>query len=429
MTVSSQSEAGIGTPSGVEGDSHSFARMHILLIHQVFLRTDEAGMTQHYEFARYLAGRGHRVTVLAGTRSYLTGGVVATRRPTVIEPGLEVVPCAVWGSVHRSFLLRGVGFATFMLTSLWRGLRLKSVDLVWSTSPPLPQVCTAWCLAWLKRAPLVFEVRDPWPAVAVQVGVLHNRFLIAVAEAAERFLYRQARRITVNSPGFIPYLRQRGVPEAKVTLVPTGVDTGFIHPGVEGRPFRSQHDLEGKFVALYAGAHGLSNDLGTILHAASLLRDEAGIVFVLVGDGKEKPHLVAQASDMGLTNVRFLPAVPKAEMPGVLAAADCGLACLKPIPLFTTTYPNKVFDYMAAGRPVVLAIDGVIRQVVEQAGAGLSGPPGDPAALAEAVRTLAADPQRRQEMGRKGRAFVEAHFSRRDVVRRLESVLLEARGR
>jgi glycosyltransferase involved in cell wall biosynthesis len=144
---------------------------------------------------------------------------------------------------------------------------------------------------------------------------------------------------------------------------------------------------------------------------------------VFLGDGKEKPALEQQALEMGLKNVLFLPPVPKAEMGQALAAADACLAILKPVPLYATVYPNKVFDYMAAGKAVLLAIDGVIRQVVEQAQAGVFVPQGDPQALAAAVRRLAQDPQAAKKMGRNGREYVEAHFDRAVLASRLEEVM------
>lgn len=402
--------------------------MHILLLHQLFSRLDEPGLTQHYDYCRHLVRAGHRVTVLVGTRSYLTGQPTAHQQPEVLEPGFTILPCAVMASVHRSFLHRALGFFSFMLSALWRGLFVHDVDLVWCSSPPLPQACTAWALAWLKRAPFVFEVRDPWPEAAVQVGVLRNPLLIGLARAVEDFLYRRARRVVVNSPGYVPYMQRHGVPERKIALVPNGVNLGlFSKAAVRAAPaFRVQYGLEGKFVALYTGAHGLSNHLETVLEAAECLRNEDHIRFVLVGDGKEKPRLVAQAERLGLTNVLFLPAVPKEEVPAVLAAADCGLAVLKPIPLFATTYPNKVFDYMAAGLPVVLAIDGVIRELVERAGAGLTVPPADGRAMAEAVLALSRDPDLARRMSRNGRACAEAEFDRGTIARWMEQVLLDA---
>ena len=159
-------------------------------------------------------------------------------------------------------------------------------------------------------------------------------------------------------------------------MIPNSADPDMFDPEDDGAAFRTAHGLQDKFVVLYAGAHGMSNDLGVVLEAARLLRErKPKMRIVLLGDGKEKPRLVQQAEEMKLDNVLFLPPVPKTDMAGALAGADACLAILKAVEEYKTTYPNKVFDYMAAGRPVVLAIDGVIREVVEAAGCG-SSPPG-----------------------------------------------------
>jgi glycosyltransferase involved in cell wall biosynthesis len=388
--------------------------MHILLIHQAFAALDEPGGTRHHEFARYLAGRGHRVTVVASPVSYLTG-TARRQRISWVErqdggPGVRVLRAYTYPALHRSFAHRVFSFFSFMASSFMIGLNVRDVDLVWGTSPPIFQGATAMALARLKRVSFLFEVRDLWPAFAVAVGVLRQPLLIRASEWLERTLYRQADCLMVNSPGFVEHVRGLGADQ--VELIPNGADPGMYDPAADGSTFRREHGLEGKFIALYAGAHGMSNDLRVVLDAAGRLRDRPDIVFVFLGDGKEKPALLALAAEMGLENVSFLPPVPKTEMPQALAASDACIALLKPIPLYATVYPNKVFDYMAAGRPVVLAIGGVIRQVVEAAGAGIVVPPGDAEAMAEAVRKLADDRQLGSEMGWNGRRCVEADFSR-----------------
>ena len=399
--------------------------MHILLIHQAFAALGEPGGTRHHELARWLTRRGHRVTVLAGGVSYLTGdaGPLAAREWTD-DAGVHIRRCAMYGGWHRSFFHRVLSFVSFMLSSFTAGLRVRQVDVVWGTTPPLFQGLTAWLLARLKRAAFAFEVRDLWPAFAVAVGVLKNRLLIRLSEGLERCLYRRADRVVVNSPGYIEHVRTRGA--QRVDLVPNGVDVAMFDPEATGAAFRAAHGLEGKFISLYAGALGLSNDLGVVLAAAAGLRDEPGIAVVLLGDGKERPALEAQAQGLGLRNVHFIPAVPKDEMDQALAAADTGIAVLKPLDVYKTTYPNKVFDYMAAGRPVVLAIDGVIRQVVEQAGGGVFVPPGDPAAMAQAIRDLACDPVAARRMGLAGRKYVAAHFDRSTLANGMEAILSQA---
>ncbi|MGD8821938.1 MAG: glycosyltransferase family 4 protein [Anaerolineales bacterium] len=397
--------------------------MHILLIHQIFIRPQDAGGTRHYEFARYLVEHGHRVTVLAGSRSYLTGQEIDAPQREEIEHGFEVVRCHVISGVHRSFVWRTLGFLSFMASAFFNGLKIGQVDLVMGTSPPLFQAVSAWALARLKRVPFLFEVRDLWPYFAVSVGVLTNPVLIRLSEWLERFLYRGANRLVVNSPGFIEHVHARG--GRRVELVPNGVDVSTFDPQADGKAFRKAHGLESKFVIMYAGAHGLSNDLGVAVEAAARLKDRSEIVFVFVGDGKEKPALQARVETLALENVIFLSPVIKADVPSTLAGADACLAILKPIEAYTTTYPNKVFDYMAAGKPVLLAIDGVIRKVVEQAGAGLAVPPGDPAALAEAVKKLAEDPAAAKRMGAAGRRQVEDHFDREKLAGDIEQIMAE----
>jgi len=401
--------------------------MHILLVHQAFAALDEPGGTRHYELARYLAKQGHLITIIASPVSYLTGEATSSKaHPKLEESGGDTGAVTVrrvytYRALHKSFVHRTFSFISFMLSSFVAGLGVGEVDVVWGTSPPIFQGATAWALARLKGVPFLFEVRDLWPAFAIQVGVLRNRLLIRLSEWLEGFLYRHADQLMVNSPGFIQHVTARGA--RRTALIPNGADPRMFDPHAQGEEFRQAHGLLGKFVVLYAGAHGLSNDLGIVLEAAERLRGEPEIAVVLLGDGKEKAALMARAAELGLSNVYFLPPLSKSEMPDALAAADACLAILKPIPLYATVYPNKVFDYMAAGRPVILAIDGVIRQVVEEAGAGVFTPPGDAAALAGAIRALHSAPRMRQEMGRRARRYVEQHFDRAVLAAQLETLL------
>jgi glycosyltransferase involved in cell wall biosynthesis len=394
--------------------------MHILLIHQAFAAIDEPGGTRHYELARYLTGRGHQVTVITSAVSYLTGKK-RTAPPKSEDGELRILSAYTYPALHRSFVHRVVSFVSFMLSSFSLGMRVKKVDLVWGTSPPIFQGLTAWAIARLKRVPFLFEVRDLWPAFAIGVGVLRNPLLIRASLWLERFLYSHADLLLVNSPGFIEHVRRGGA--RRIELVPNGADPAMFDPAASGEDFRRLHHLQGRFVVLYAGAHGMSNDLSVALQAAALLPQSSPVTVVLLGDGKEKPALLAQARELGLKNVLFIPPAPKQEMAQALAAADACLAILKPVELYKTVYPNKVFDYMAAGKAVILAIDGVIREVVEEAGAGVFSPPGDPQALAQAMLDLASQPETCKAMGSRGRQAVETRFSRGVLAEKLEGIL------
>ncbi|HET6846728.1 MAG TPA: glycosyltransferase family 4 protein, partial [Anaerolineales bacterium] len=281
--------------------------MHILLIHQAFASLHEPGGTRHFELARMLVARGHQVTVIASPVSYITGARMETgaSTPTGIPQGFRILRAAVYQAHHRSFLHRMLAFFTFMLSSFWLGLGVHSVDLVWGTSPPIFQGVTAWLLSRLKRARFLFEVRDLWPEFAVAVGVLKNPILIRMSEWLERFLYRQADIVIVNSPGFVEHVKVRGA--RQVELIPNGADPSMFDASATGSDFRREHHLGDLFVALYAGAHGMSNDLGVLVDAARLLQGEE-IQIVLVGDGKEKPALLERAA--GLDNILFLPPAP-----------------------------------------------------------------------------------------------------------------------
>jgi glycosyltransferase involved in cell wall biosynthesis len=388
--------------------------MHILLIHQAFAALHEPGGTRHHEMARYLAARGHQVTIIASPVSYLTGKAGGKHIPWVEhqarEPGVNVLRAYTYPALHKSFVHRIFSFLSFMIASFLIGLNVRKVDLVWGTSPPIFQGMTAWVLARLKRVPLLFEVRDLWPAFAIAIGVLRQPLLIRASEWLERFLYKHADQVVVNSPGFINHVQARGA--MQIALVPNGAEVAMFDPAATGELFRQKLGLQDKYIALYAGAHGLSNDLGTLLEAAKQLSKLPDLAIVLLGDGKEKPALQARAAQMGLSNIHFVPPVPKNEMPDALAAANACIAILKPIPLYETVYPNKVFDYMAAGRPIVLAMQGVIREVIEEAQAGIAVFPGDADALAAAIRYLVEHPQEGSAMGLRGRRHVEHNFNR-----------------
>ena len=219
----------------------------------------------------------------------------------------------------------------------------------------------------------------------------------------EKFLYKRADKLIVNSPGFVDHVSKKGGED--ITVIPNGADPALFENEPQGEDIRPQLGWEGKFIVLYAGAHGMSNDLEVVLNAADLLRNTKEIQFILIGDGKEKTKLLALATEHKLDNVSFLNPVPKTEMKTYLSAADVCLAILKPIELYKTTYPNKVFDYMAVGKPVILAIDGVIKSVVEAAECGIFCPPGDPQALKTAVLSMQTNKKNLPILGKNGKAI------------------------
>ncbi|MEW6288154.1 MAG: glycosyltransferase family 4 protein [Chloroflexota bacterium] len=401
--------------------------MRILLINQAFVSPEEPGHTRHFEMAKFLQSRGHELVIVASDLNYQTGQRTVARKGLFAEQnfdGVRVLRSYIYPALHRSYFWRVISFFSFMFSSVWTALQVRDVDLVMGTTPPIFQAVSAWFVALLRRKPFLLEVRDLWPEFGVSMGVLKNPLVIALARWLERFLYARATHILVNSPAYREYMLAKGVPADKVAYIPYGTDVDMFNPQVDGSSLRAELGLQDKFIVLYAGALGQANDIDTLLRAANRLKVEEKIRFVLFGDGKERPRLEAEAQRMGLSNVIFAGTRPKKEMPRVVAAADVCLAILQDIPMFRTTYPNKVFDYMAAGRATVLVIDGVSRRLIEESGGGVFVQPGDDAMLAEKLLELAQDPQRLRQMGRDAREYLVKHLDRRDKLNETLALLV-----
>jgi len=391
--------------------------MRILLINQAFVSPDEPGHTRHFEMAKFLRSRGHELVIVASDLNYQTGQRTVAHKGIFAEQnfdGVRVLRSYIYPALHRSYFWRVISFFSFMFSSVWTALQVKDVDLVMGTTPPIFQAVSAWFVAWVRRKPFLLEVRDLWPEFGVSMGVLKNPVVIALARWLEMFLYARATHILVNSPAYKKYMIGKGVPENKVTYIAYGTDVDMFNPQVDGSSIRTELGVDDKFVVLYAGALGQANDIDTILRAAERLKGEDKIRFVLFGDGKERKRLEAEAERMQLSNVIFAGVRPKKEMPRVVASADVCLAILQDIPMFRTTYPNKVFDYMAAGRATVLVIDGVSRTLIEDSYGGAYVQPGDDKQLAETILDLSKNSDIVKQMGLNAREYLVKHLDRRD---------------
>lgn len=388
--------------------------MKILFIHQAFITPNEFGGTRHYELAKLAIKKGHEFTIIASDLNYMTGEKIDAAADASYETsGFKIQRAYIAPVLHRNFIWRIVSFFSFMFSSFWRGLQQPQIDVVLGTTPPIFQAVSAWMIAFIKRKPFLLEVRDLWPAFAVDMGVLKSRVLIALSFWLERFLYARAEHIIVNSPAYKTYLIEaKNISAKKITLIPNGVDVNCFSPERASNQIRNEYNLHGKFLITYAGALGLANDISLILHAAKQLEAYNDIHFLLVGDGKERPNLETLHQQLQLTNVTFAGTRPKHEIPAILLTSDVCAAVLQNIPMFQMTYPNKVFDYMAASKPTLLAIDGVIREVVESCGGGTFVPPGDHAAFAEAALKYYQNPQWGAEQGAQAREYVTRHFNR-----------------
>jgi glycosyltransferase involved in cell wall biosynthesis len=406
--------------------------MLTILIHQAFATKDEPGGTRHLELGRRLVARGQRFTVVASDVSYHTGKrvVYPVRLVTEsFEDGIRVLRTYTPSALHKNYFSRILAFLSFMATSIFVAGAAGNPDVVMGTTPPIFQAVSAWIVSCFRRKPFLLEVRDLWPEFAIDIGLLKNPILIRLARWLEQFLYRQADHLLVNSPAYRDYLIRKGVDPRKICFIPNGVDPDMFDPESRSEQLRERLQLQGKFVVTYAGAIGFANDIDVLVSAAELLTAREDIHILIVGDGKERARLEAIARELRVKNLTFTGSFPKSQMNQVLAASDACIAILRDIPMFTTTYPNKVFDYMASGRPVIVAIDGVIRKVVEDASAGIFVPPGSPDRLAAAIVSLADHRQQAEIMGRNARHYVVKHFNRNEHASQLADLLSRVASR
>ena len=411
--------------------------MKILYVSQYFPPEMGAPAARAAELSRHWARMGHDVTVLTGFPNHPTGVVpedwrsrLHRLRYTETVDGVHVVRTWLWPLPNRKAHERIRNYSSFCVSAGISGLALHKPDVIIATSPQLLCALSGWWLAWWKRVPFVFEVRDLWPESLAAVGAgsegsLLHRTLGSIAG----FLYRRANRIVVVSPAFKDHLiRYWNVPAAKIFVVENGVETDLFRLDPAAMEVRRQLKLEDRFLICYIGTMGNAHGLETLIAAAEELQTALpNAMFLLIGEGAEKERILKLAAARGLANVQFLGQQPRERIPAYVSAADVCLVILKKTELFKTVIPTKLLEYMACERPVIVAVDGQARQIVEEAGAGVFVEPENSKALAKAILDLAEYPEHRRQMGASGRQFIVNKFSREKTAQDYITVL-EALG-
>jgi glycosyltransferase involved in cell wall biosynthesis len=385
--------------------------MNILYYHQHFSTPQGATGTRSYEMARRLIRCNHQVTMICGSSEIghtgLSGPFINGQRKGIVE-GIHVVEFYLPYSNKDNFFKRSITFLRFAYKSIIWALK-HTYDLVFATSTPLTAGIPGIVATIIRRKPFVFEVRDLWPELPKKMGVITNKWVLFAMHVLEWLSYHSAKSCIGLSPGIVKGIQKRGITSDSVTMIPNGCDLQLIGP-------TKIYDLHKKnFTAIFAGAHGIANGLDAVLDTAGVLqkmgRDDISLMFI--GDGKLKPSLQKRAIAENLNNCVFHDPIPKTQLIQKLKQADIGLMILANVPAFYFgTSPNKFFDYIACGLPVINNYPGWLAGLINKYQCGCAVPPDDPQAFARAIVALVDHPIRLKKMGQNSRKLAESQFDR-----------------
>lgn len=394
--------------------------MNIALLTHYYPPEIGAPQARLSEMAKTWRQEGHTVTVLTCFPNHPDGIIPEKYRDMKYfeeeVSGIKVCRTWVYATPNKGFLRKILGHISFMFSSLILGGKVfRGQDVIIVSSPTFFSVISAWVLSRRYRIPYVFEVRDLWPAIFIELGVLKNKVVIHVLEKIELLLYKKSAAVVSVTHSFSDNIIKRGIPQNKVFTITNGVDLDSYVPQEKNSRILNKYGFGNKFIVMYMGAHGISHALGKIVDAAEKLSKIEDILFLFIGDGAEKNSLVAKAKQINLKNIFFLPSQQKSLVPELYSVMDVGLVPLRDIPLFSTFIPSKMFEIMAMGKPIVASVTGEAAEILEKSKAALISPPEEVGQIVKHILTLYNDKKLRQQMGENGRKFVQANYDRRSL--------------
>ena len=390
--------------------------MHILYLHQHFALPQGSTGTRSYEMARRWVAAGHQVTLICGITDQC--GISASDKGiTSLEvEGIQILALNTKYSNSLTFLERVWAFIKFMFLSFWVGRKVKEVDIIYATSTPLTIGIPAMLLKWFKRRPFVFEIRDQWPEIPIEMGIIKNPVLKAMLLSLEKRIYKSSAAIVGLSPGMSQGARDVLKSDAKkIITAPNSSDTQLFHPDIDGSLKRRELGWQDKFIILHFGAMGKANGLYFLIEAALRLKEKSDIQIVLVGEGREKSGLRRKIKELNLHNMTILDAFTKKEMPQVVAACDVSTVIFDKYPILEHNSANKFFDSLSAGKPILLNYSGWQRDVIEKNSAGFGCRQCDLDEYIEKLLNLYENRDQLYDMSQNTRRLAETEFSR-DII-------------
>jgi glycosyltransferase involved in cell wall biosynthesis len=406
--------------------------MNLLYLCQVFDVGTDAGSERHFFFCKYAVSKGHRATAITSNVDYKNAQVKIQGEQRTVRFSLEGVDIHYvysYANFRGSFIKRFYYYLSYFFSAIAHSFRIEKPDVIYAVSTPLTVGLLGYIISRLRGIPFVFEVTDVWPDAAVACGVVKNKRLIKIAHWLEMFCYKKAAHIVGLTRGIYENIIAKGIGRKKVSVVTNGVDFSLFNLEIHGSKrfaVRTKLGFGDRFVCMYLGAHGAYNALDTIIDAAVTLKDDPRFLFVFVGDGDEKTKLQRRVSEHCLSNVIFLQPIPRMESAAILSTADAFVLPNRKGDFFTGNLPNKLFDFLASARPVVVSGAGETAELVMAAKCGRVGVAEDSFAMAKSLIELAGMPvPERMAMGLRGRNYVIAHYDRNRLSERFLKILAD----
>lgn len=408
--------------------------MNIVVLCHYFWPEPCAPAARLKEMVETWCDEGHKVSVVTNFPNHPTGVIpeaYAGKSFMEEEYGkIKIYRCKTYATPNRGIIKKTMGHFIFTFNAIRQTTKLlKGTDVIVFSSPPLFSGIAAWYMSKRLKCKYVIEVRDLWPAIFVELGVLKNKILIKMFEIFELFLYKKSAKVIALTNSFAEDIASRKIPESKIDVIPNGVDLNIFSPS-DNKPVEliKSLGLDGKFIVLYLGTHGISQNLMSIMDVANILKNKDcnDIVLLFVGEGADKQKLIDDAEKRKLDNVMFIPAQAKEKVVDFYHMADVCLVPLKDIPLFKTFIPSKMFEIMGAGKTLIASVAGEAAEILEKSkGGAVICSPDDSSEIAEAIIDLKDDPEKRKVTQKKGRKFVEKYYSRKMLAEKYSKILKE----
>ena len=402
--------------------------MRIVVICHYFPPEIGAPSARMYEMARHWVELGNEVHVVTCFPNHPTGIIPDNYKGMTYMyenmEGIHVHRNYVYATPNKGFLKKTFGHISFMFSSVLISMKkIKNPDAIITSSPTFFSIISGYWYSLRKKAPFILEIRDLWPAAMIELGVMKKGVITYVLEKIELFFYRKSKRLVMVTKSFKNNVVSRGIDGNKVHVITNGVNQELFYPRKKNESLIENYELKNKFVISYVGAHGISQNLSTILKVAEDLSEDTTIQFLFIGEGAEKDQLKKIVSEQHINNVRFIDSQSKEMIPEFYSISDVCLIPLKNIELFKTFIPSKMFEIMACGIPIVASLEGEAADILNESKAAMVVQPDNPEEIKKAILTLKKDKGLYKKFKENGPIYVRENFSREKLAEKYIEII------